>query len=202
MTDQVTRHPRQLAPMAPAAALSRRRLVPVRIGVAGGEPHLDLARPRRVQRFEYKWHRGRLTPDGMDEATHGSDRKRQTLQNTMGVVIADDRFRSRQGLRALLATQPRIEVVGEASDGWEALSLVEERRPDAVLMDHKMPAMDGLEATRRIKERWPEIKVIMLTMYGADRAEAMTAGADAFLVKGCSAEELLRAILDCEEAES
>jgi DNA-binding NarL/FixJ family response regulator len=120
----------------------------------------------------------------------------------MGVVIADDRFRSRQGLRALLATQPRIEVVGEASDGWEALSLVEERRPDAVLMDHKMPAMDGLEATRRIKERWPEIKVIMLTMYGADRAEAMTAGADAFLVKGCSAEELLRAILDCEEAES
>jgi DNA-binding NarL/FixJ family response regulator len=61
--------------------------------------------------------------------------------------------------------------------------------------------MDGLTATRLIKERWPGIKVIVLTMYGANRTDAMTAGADAFLVKGCSAEKLLRAILDCEERE-
>jgi DNA-binding NarL/FixJ family response regulator len=119
----------------------------------------------------------------------------------MRVLIADDRSRSRRGLRALLATQPGIEVVGEAGDGREAVRLVEEQRPDAVLMDAKMPAMDGLTATRLIKERWPETRVIMLTMYGSHRADAIFAGADAFLVKGCSAEELLREILECQEGE-
>jgi NarL family two-component system response regulator LiaR len=116
------------------------------------------------------------------------------MQGAMRVLIADDRFRSRQGLSALLATQPGIEVVGEAGDGQEALRLIEERQPDAVLMDAKMPAMDGLTATRLIKERWPEIRVIVLTMYGTHRAAAMAAGADAFLIKGCPADELLGAI--------
>ncbi|MGD9029813.1 MAG: response regulator transcription factor [Anaerolineae bacterium] len=123
------------------------------------------------------------------------------MPNATRVLIADDRPRSRRGLRALLTTQPGIEVVGEAGNGREALRLVGETWPDAVLMDAKMPAMDGLTATRLIKERWPGIKVIVLTMYGANRTDAMTAGADAFLVKGCSAEKLLRAILDCEERE-
>ena len=123
----------------------------------------------------------------------------------MRVLIADDRPRSRDGLRALLATVrlsahgeawPEVEVVGEAADGEEAVRLVEECRPDVVLMDVRMPAMDGLEATRFIKGRWPEVKVIVLTMYATYRAEALAAGADAFLVKGCPAEELLEAILD------
>jgi DNA-binding NarL/FixJ family response regulator len=117
------------------------------------------------------------------------------------VLIADDRSRSRRGLRALLTTQPGIEVVGEAGDGREALRLVEEHLPDAVLIDAKMPTMDGLTATRLIKESWPEIKVIVLTMYGARQADATAAGADVFLVKGCSPERLLKAILDCEETE-
>jgi DNA-binding NarL/FixJ family response regulator len=115
----------------------------------------------------------------------------------MRVLIADDRSRSRRGLRALLATQPGIEVIGEAGDGREAVQLVEEHRPDAVLMDAKMPAMDGLAATRLIKESWPQIKVIVLTMYGSHRADALASGADAFLVKGCPPEELLKAILKC-----
>jgi CheY-like chemotaxis protein len=111
------------------------------------------------------------------------------------LLIADDRLRSRKGLRALLATQPAIEIAGEATDGWEALRLVEACRPDVVLMDVRMPAMDGLQATQLIKARWPSVKVIILTMYPAHQAEALAAGADAFLVKGCPAEKLLATIL-------
>ena len=111
------------------------------------------------------------------------------------VLIADDRLSSRNGLKALLATQPGIEIIGEAADGQEAVQLVEQCRPDVVLMDVRMPVTDGLEATRIIKDRWPEVKIIVLTMYPSHQAEALAAGADAFLVKGCSAEDLLEAIL-------
>ena len=117
------------------------------------------------------------------------------------VLIADDRSRSRQGLRALLATQSGISVVAEAKSGQEALRLAEETRPDAVVMDVRMPAMDGLTATRAIKERWPDVRVVVLTMYDSHRAEALASGADAFLVKGCPAEHLLEAILAREERE-
>ena len=112
----------------------------------------------------------------------------------MRVLIADDRSRSRDGLRALLATWPEVEVVGEAADGQEAVRLVEECRPNVVLMDARMPGMDGLEATRLIKDGWPEVKVVVLTMYATHRAGALAAGADTFLLKGCPAEELLEAI--------
>ncbi len=117
------------------------------------------------------------------------------IKSPVRLLIVDDRLRSREGLQALLATQPAIEIAGEASDGQEALRLVEVCRPDVVLMDVRMPAMDGLEATRRIKGRWPSVKVIILTMYPVHQAEALAAGADAFLVKGCPAEKLLATIL-------
>jgi DNA-binding NarL/FixJ family response regulator len=112
------------------------------------------------------------------------------------LLIADDAPRSRHGLRALLATWPEVEVIGEAADGREAVRLLGECQPDVVLMDARMPVMDGLEATRLIKSKWPEIRVVVLTMYPAFRTQALAAGADAFLVKGCPAEELLKAILD------
>ena len=118
------------------------------------------------------------------------------MEQRIRVLIADDRPRSRDGLRALLAIWPTVEVIGEATAGREAVQLVQERRPDVVLMDARMPVMDGLEATRLIKDRWPEVKVIVLTMYPSYRADALAAGTDAFLVKGCPPEELLKGILN------
>jgi DNA-binding NarL/FixJ family response regulator len=111
------------------------------------------------------------------------------------VLIVDDRPRSRAGLRALLSTQSRIEVIAEASSGQEAIQLVAERKPDVVLMDVLMPGLDGLQTTRLIKESWPDIKVIVLTMYNDYQAEALAAGADVFLIKGCSTAQLVQAII-------
>ena len=70
-----------------------------------------------------------------------------------------------------------------------------------ILMDVQIPDLDGLEATRIIKDRWPQVKVVVLTMYGSYRTDALAAGADAFLLKGCSDEELLAAILDDAETQ-
>jgi DNA-binding NarL/FixJ family response regulator len=111
------------------------------------------------------------------------------------VLITDDQRPTRQGLRALLALHPQVEVVGEAANGQESVALVGERHPDVVLMDVRMPVMDGLEATRRIKSQWPEVKVIALSMYPLYRAQAHAAGAEVFLLKGCPAEELEAAIV-------
>jgi DNA-binding NarL/FixJ family response regulator len=135
------------------------------------------------------------------------------------VLIADDNARSRNGLRALLGTVrlkpsaalgrgvqdeswPEVEVVGEAANGHEAVRQVAKCRPDVVLMDARMPEVDGLEATRLIKNRWPGVKVVVLTLYATYRAEALAAGADVFLVKGCPNAELFAAILHNGEPQS
>jgi two-component system response regulator DegU len=76
------------------------------------------------------------------------------------VLIADDNDRARVGLRALLALRPEIEIVGEAADGEEAIQKVRDGRPDVVLMDARMPQMDGLEATRQIKGHWPQVRIV------------------------------------------
>ena len=104
--------------------------------------------------------------------------------NGFSVLIVDDRSQAREGLKALLATALAVQVVGEASDGKEAIDLVEKCQPDVVLMDASMPIMDGLEATRLVKAQWPEVRVIVLTLHTVLRAEALAAGADVFLVKG------------------
>ena len=120
------------------------------------------------------------------------------------VLIADDRAHSRKGLKAILAIRPKIAVIGEACNGLEAVQFVEGHQPDVVLMDVQMPVMDGLEATRLIKSKWPEIRVVVLTMHDLHRADAMDAGADAFLIKGCPTERLLDGISKdlCETARS
>jgi DNA-binding NarL/FixJ family response regulator len=124
------------------------------------------------------------------------------MKQRVRVLIADDQQPTRQGLNALLALYPEVELVGEAADGLEAVQMVAERRPDVVVMDMLMPVMDGLEATRHIKKQWSEVKVIGLTMYNRYKALAFSAGIDDFLIKGCATETLLDAILNSRPRQS
>jgi DNA-binding NarL/FixJ family response regulator len=114
------------------------------------------------------------------------------------VLLADDQALVRAGFAALLGAQPGIEVVAEAADGAEALRRVRELTPDAVLMDIRMPVMDGLEATRRITAdpALAGVKVVILTTFELDEYvfEAIRAGASGFLVKDTEPEELVRAV--------
>jgi DNA-binding NarL/FixJ family response regulator len=118
----------------------------------------------------------------------------EAMARRIRVLIVDDRSSARRGLRALLASWPAVEVVSEATNGAEAVQMVETYGPHVVLMDVSMPVLDGLEATRLIKSSWPEVKVVILTMHESHQADAMAAGADCFLVKGCPTEDLLTAI--------
>jgi DNA-binding NarL/FixJ family response regulator len=114
------------------------------------------------------------------------------------VLLADDQSLVRAGFKALLDAQPDIEVAGEAADGEEALREVRELRPDVVLMDIRMPVLDGLAATRRITDDTglDHVKVVMLTTFELDEYvfEAIRAGASGFLVKDTEPEELVRAV--------
>ena len=111
------------------------------------------------------------------------------------LVLADDQRRTRRALRALLATHPGFEVVGEAADGRGVAELVERRGADVVLLDVRMPAVDGIEATRRIV-REHDARVLIITTYDFDEVvfEALRAGASGFLLKSAEPEELAAAI--------
>ncbi len=114
------------------------------------------------------------------------------------IVLADDQVLVRAGFRALLDAQRDMTVVGEAADGDEAVSLAVEHRPEVVLMDIRMPGVDGLAATRRITEdgRLGDCRVVILTTFDLDEYvfEALRAGAAGFLVKDTEPDELLRAV--------
>ncbi|MBY8885630.1 response regulator transcription factor [Streptomyces sp. PTM05] len=114
------------------------------------------------------------------------------------VLLADDQLLVRAGFRALLDAQPDIEVVGEAADGGEALTQTVRLTPDVVLMDIRMPVLDGLAATRRITAdpRLADVKVVILTTFELDEYvfEAIRSGASGFLVKDTEPDELLRAV--------
>ena len=112
------------------------------------------------------------------------------------VLIADDHSLVRQGLRRYLDMAEDIDVVGEASNGEEALAMVEKEQPDIVLLDIRMPGVDGLEAARMIRERYPKVGAIMLTAYD-DRqfvVEAVRAGARGYVLKARDAEHLIQTV--------
>jgi DNA-binding NarL/FixJ family response regulator len=115
---------------------------------------------------------------------------------TLGVLIADDQALMRAGFRMILEAEPDLEVVGEATTGHEAVVEVARLRPDIVLMDVRMPEMDGIEATRRLLDGNGDTKVVMLTTFDMDEYvyEALRAGASGFLVKDVPPEQLIAGI--------
>jgi NarL family two-component system response regulator LiaR len=120
------------------------------------------------------------------------------------VLIADDHAVVRQGLRTFLDLQEEIAVVGEAADGEEALAAVDRLAPDVVLMDLVMPRLDGIEAIRRIRERSPATRVIVLTSFGDDDKvfPAVRAGAAGYLLKDVQPQELVRAIRTVQDGQA
>ena len=112
------------------------------------------------------------------------------------ILVADDHPVYRDGLRALAARSPDLELVGEAADGTEAVAMAEQALPDVILMDLRMPGMTGIEATRAILDRRPETRILILTMSEDDDSlfAAMRAGARGYLPKDADSEELIRAI--------
>lgn len=119
------------------------------------------------------------------------------------VVITDDHAIVRKGIRALLATENDIEVVGEASNGAEVVELAGKLLPDVILMDLVMPVKDGIEATREVTSRYPQVRVLVLTSFAADDKvfPAIKAGALGYLLKDSGPELLVRAIHDVYRGE-
>ena len=115
----------------------------------------------------------------------------------VAVLIADDHVIAREGLRSMLEGSPLVRLVGEARDGREAIEMVARVKPNLVLMDYKMPGMDGLEATRRIKAEYPTVSVVMMTSYEDEAIvlDAVQAGAGGYLVKDSSRELLLHTVM-------
>jgi DNA-binding NarL/FixJ family response regulator len=120
------------------------------------------------------------------------------------MLLVDDHILFREGLAGIIASQPDMEVIGEASDGLEAIVKAEELRPDLVLMDIKMPGVDGLEATRQIKLKLPDTRVVMLTVRDDDEQlfEAIKNGAQGYLLKNIRSRELLEMLRGAMQGEA
>ena len=115
---------------------------------------------------------------------------------TIRVLLVDDQTLVRTGFRLILGSEPGIEVIGDAADGLEAIELGRRLRPDVVLMDIRMPRVDGIEATRRLASASPSTKVVILTTYDLDEYvfDALRAGASGFILKDAPADQLVNAV--------
>ena len=122
----------------------------------------------------------------------------------MKVLIADDQTAVREGLTTLLQTMPSIEVVGAAADGEQAITLAEQLAPDVVLMDLRMPRLDGVEATRRIRADHPDVHIVVLTTYADDESiiTALRAGAIGYLTKDAGRDHIRRALEAAAEGQA
>ena len=120
----------------------------------------------------------------------------ETEQRKIRIVIADDHGTMREGLRLLMNSQPDLEVVGEAADGREAIRITRELAPDVLLMDVSMPGMNGLEATKKLKEQCPNVRVLALTRHSDDGFlnQMLAAGAAGYALKLRSGDDLMRAV--------
>jgi DNA-binding NarL/FixJ family response regulator len=118
------------------------------------------------------------------------------MPEAIRILLVDDQRLMREGLHILLELEPDLEVVGEADNGEAALSAYAELQPDVVLMDVRMPGMDGVEATWRLRERWPRARIIILTTFDDDEYvfEGLRAGALGYLLKDVSGHDLAQAL--------
>jgi len=118
------------------------------------------------------------------------------MADRIRILLVDDQRLMREGLRILLELEPDLEIAGEATNGQEALDTYAEIEPDVVLMDVRMPGMDGVEATWRLRERWPSARVVILTTFDDDEYvfEGLRAGARGYLLKDVSGHDLAEAV--------
>ncbi len=120
------------------------------------------------------------------------------------IMIADDHTIVRQGMRKLLETYPELQVIGESQDGDETVELAKQLLPEIIIMDISMPGLNGLEATRQLKKRLPQIKILILTMHAEKEYifKILQSGASGYLLKGSAIEELITAIHAVDRGES
>jgi two-component system nitrate/nitrite response regulator NarL len=118
------------------------------------------------------------------------------MSNTIRVVLADDHVFVRDGIKSLLENEANIEVVGEATDGLEALKIVETEKPDLLILDIRMPNLTGIEVVEKLRTQNNTIKIVMLSMHESEEyvLKSIKAGADGYLLKGSSKEEFLKAV--------
>lgn len=118
------------------------------------------------------------------------------MSNTIRVVLADDHVFVRDGIKSLLENEANIEVVGEATDGLEAMKIVETEKPDLLILDIRMPNLTGIEVVEKLRSQNNFVKIVMLSMHESEEyvLKSIRAGADGYLLKGSSKEEFLKAV--------
>jgi two-component system nitrate/nitrite response regulator NarL len=118
------------------------------------------------------------------------------MNNTIRVVLADDHVFVRDGIKSLLENEANITVVGEATDGLEALVLIEQLQPDLLILDIRMPNLTGIEVVEQLRNKKNQVKIVMLSMHESEEyvLKSIKAGADGYLLKGSSKEEFLKAL--------